>query len=144
AARDFWMPDQLCKTCSTCELPFNFLRRRHHCRFCGQVFCHACASYLADGASVSVQGMVETRVRKIRPLGDLVAPRRAGGSLEAAPKRNPRGGPSWRPLDGVLSTNSTTAPGSRRRPRDSHKQRIFPMALETDTRRPRETASRRS
>ena len=26
-----------------CALEFNFLRRRHHCRACGGVFCHACA-----------------------------------------------------------------------------------------------------
>jgi hypothetical protein len=35
--KQFWMPDKLCKACYNCELPFTMLRRRHHCRFCGQV-----------------------------------------------------------------------------------------------------------
>jgi FYVE zinc finger len=40
-----WMPDQLCKTCYSCDAPFSFLRRRHHCRICGQVFCNSCSGY---------------------------------------------------------------------------------------------------
>mmetsp|Transcript_21134 Transcript_21134/g.73006 ORF Transcript_21134/g.73006 Transcript_21134/m.73006 type:complete len:1779 (-) Transcript_21134:904-6240(-) len=57
-SRDYWMPDRLCKTCYECELQFNMFRRRHHCRFCGQVFCHSCASYFVDGKSVFLTGMV--------------------------------------------------------------------------------------
>lgn len=45
-----WMPDRLCKTCYSCDLPFTFLRRRHHCRICGQVFCNACSSYFVPAA----------------------------------------------------------------------------------------------
>merc|ERR1719271_2381550 len=52
------MPDRLCKTSYECELQFNMFRRRHHCRFCGQVFCHSCASYFVDGKSVFLSGMV--------------------------------------------------------------------------------------
>jgi hypothetical protein len=52
------MPDRLCRTCYECETPFNMFRRRHHCRLCGQVFCHKCSSYLIDGRLVLLTGMV--------------------------------------------------------------------------------------
>jgi hypothetical protein len=45
-----WMPDRLCKTCYTCDTPFSFLRRRHHCRICGQVFCNTCSGYFVPAA----------------------------------------------------------------------------------------------
>ncbi|KAG7352080.1 thermosome subunit [Nitzschia inconspicua] len=45
-----WMPDQLCKTCYSCDAPFSFLRRRHHCRICGQVFCNSCSGYFVPAA----------------------------------------------------------------------------------------------
>lgn len=45
ADRQHWMPDQLCKQCYACEIPFTVFRRRHHCRLCGQVFCNACSAH---------------------------------------------------------------------------------------------------
>lgn len=30
------------KICFKCELPFTFMRRKHHCRCCGQIFCYSC------------------------------------------------------------------------------------------------------
>lgn len=57
-AQEYWMPDRLCRTCYECETPFNMFRRRHHCRLCGQVFCHKCSSYLIDGRLVLLTGMV--------------------------------------------------------------------------------------
>ena len=32
-----------------CDQPFTFLRRRHHCRWCGRLFCHNCSSSLVEG-----------------------------------------------------------------------------------------------
>jgi 1-phosphatidylinositol-3-phosphate 5-kinase len=43
--QEYWMPDQLCKQCYCCGLPFTVFRRRHHCRLCGQVFCSTCSAY---------------------------------------------------------------------------------------------------
>ena len=40
----FWMPDDACTVCYKCELPFSLLRRRHHCRVCGLIFCRACSA----------------------------------------------------------------------------------------------------
>ncbi|CAG9319607.1 unnamed protein product [Blepharisma stoltei] len=42
--REFWMPDYSGKTCFKCEKPFNAVRRRHHCRYCGLIFCANCSS----------------------------------------------------------------------------------------------------
>jgi hypothetical protein len=38
-----WVPDEAVHSCFTCSTPFTFLRRRHHCRACGNIFCAECA-----------------------------------------------------------------------------------------------------
>jgi hypothetical protein len=43
-----WMADELVDLCGNCGQSFFILRRRHHCRVCGGVFCHECSSYLVD------------------------------------------------------------------------------------------------
>eukprot|EP00475_Leptophrys_vorax_P007044 TRINITY_DN1443_c0_g1_i1.p1 TRINITY_DN1443_c0_g1~~TRINITY_DN1443_c0_g1_i1.p1 ORF type:complete len:408 (-),score=90.34 TRINITY_DN1443_c0_g1_i1:487-1710(-) len=37
-----WVPDEERKFCSGCGLEFTLVRRRHHCRKCGEVFCKLC------------------------------------------------------------------------------------------------------
>eukprot|EP00756_Hemistasia_phaeocysticola_P029285 Hpha_TRINITY_DN16222_c1_g8::TRINITY_DN16222_c1_g8_i1::g.11279::m.11279 len=39
-----WVPDNSTKACQCCESDFTFVRRRHHCRACGQVVCNSCSS----------------------------------------------------------------------------------------------------
>ncbi|KAJ7543726.1 hypothetical protein O6H91_09G050300 [Diphasiastrum complanatum] len=41
-SRDFWMPDHSCRVCYECDSQFTIFNRRHHCRFCGRVFCGKC------------------------------------------------------------------------------------------------------
>ncbi|CAK9159262.1 unnamed protein product [Ilex paraguariensis] len=39
-----WLPDSCTAACMQCTAPFTALTRgRHHCRFCGGVFCRACS-----------------------------------------------------------------------------------------------------
>ncbi|XP_074584969.1 uncharacterized protein LOC141840800 [Curcuma longa] len=39
-----WLPDSHTSVCMQCALPFTALTRgRHHCRFCGHIFCKACS-----------------------------------------------------------------------------------------------------
>ncbi|ELT87597.1 hypothetical protein CAPTEDRAFT_179856 [Capitella teleta] len=39
-----WLPDDECHQCMACEVPFTFVRRRHHCRNCGKIFCARCSA----------------------------------------------------------------------------------------------------
>lgn len=40
--KNHWMPDVMATTCYRCEKNFNSFRRRHHCRYCGLLFCANC------------------------------------------------------------------------------------------------------
>ncbi|KAG0143761.1 hypothetical protein CROQUDRAFT_95907 [Cronartium quercuum f. sp. fusiforme G11] len=38
-----WVPDNKASRCMACQERFSLLRRRHHCRLCGCVFCATCS-----------------------------------------------------------------------------------------------------
>ena len=40
-----WVPDELVASCTACDQSFTMLRRRHHCRNCGQIYCSNCSSH---------------------------------------------------------------------------------------------------
>jgi len=42
---DTWQPDKDAVRCTQCSTSFSLLRRRHHCRNCGLVFCDKCTSH---------------------------------------------------------------------------------------------------
>ena len=52
--RQYWMPDDISLECYECTSKFTSFRRRHHCRVCGQVFCHKCCSSYIPGNNNSV------------------------------------------------------------------------------------------
>ncbi|KAI7871240.1 hypothetical protein BDF14DRAFT_1764825 [Spinellus fusiger] len=56
--KEFWMPDEQCKECYKCRKQFTLLRRRHHCRTCGQIFCAKCASNVVSGKTYQQKGQV--------------------------------------------------------------------------------------
>lgn len=40
-----WVPDGMAASCTACDLTFTLIRRRHHCRNCGQIYCSNCSSH---------------------------------------------------------------------------------------------------
>ncbi|KAI7752271.1 hypothetical protein M8C21_012784 [Ambrosia artemisiifolia] len=50
-SRDFWMPDHSCRVCYDCDSQFTLFNRRHHCRFCGRVFCAKCTHHSVPAPS---------------------------------------------------------------------------------------------
>eukprot|EP00117_Sycon_ciliatum_P039341 scpid34813/ scgid3675/ Lateral signaling target protein 2 homolog; Zinc finger FYVE domain-containing protein 28 len=43
--RPVWVPDDNTVACMGCEQPFTLVRRKHHCRSCGHVFCSRCSGH---------------------------------------------------------------------------------------------------
>lgn len=43
-AAPVWVPDSKTFVCMSCTQPFNWMRRKHHCRMCGNVVCHECST----------------------------------------------------------------------------------------------------
>ncbi|KAF9926087.1 1-phosphatidylinositol-3-phosphate 5-kinase [Mortierella alpina] len=54
--RDYWMADENAKECFGCSASFFILRRKHHCRICGHIFCSKCASKIIPGAKLGYEG----------------------------------------------------------------------------------------
>ncbi|OQR97101.1 hypothetical protein ACHHYP_12709 [Achlya hypogyna] len=52
-ARSRWVPDRARACCVGCSKGFSLLRRRHHCRVCGEIVCGKCSQtvYLVNTAS---------------------------------------------------------------------------------------------
>uniref|UniRef100_A0A182RWJ7 FYVE-type domain-containing protein n=1 Tax=Anopheles funestus TaxID=62324 RepID=A0A182RWJ7_ANOFN len=55
----FWMPDNSTKFCMQCNQKFSVIKRRHHCRACGQVLCSSCCCLKAK---LEYLGDVEARI----------------------------------------------------------------------------------
>jgi hypothetical protein len=43
--KKIWIKDELITKCSNCKVNFSFLLRKHHCRYCGNIFCGTCTNY---------------------------------------------------------------------------------------------------
>jgi serine/threonine protein kinase len=41
--KELWVPDEHTNECSSCQERFSTVKRRHHCRVCGRIFCKKCS-----------------------------------------------------------------------------------------------------
>jgi hypothetical protein len=41
--KEFWLPNETSKSCRRCDKGFTAVSRKHHCRYCGLIFCNNCA-----------------------------------------------------------------------------------------------------
>ncbi|XP_015117207.1 zinc finger FYVE domain-containing protein 9 isoform X2 [Diachasma alloeum] len=55
----FWIPDGDAPNCMLCDVKFNVIKRRHHCRACGKVLCNKCCSMKYR---LEYQGNMDSRV----------------------------------------------------------------------------------
>ncbi|GAB0086897.1 Zinc finger FYVE domain-containing protein [Sergentomyia squamirostris] len=55
----YWVPDNVTNFCMQCNLKFSLIKRRHHCRACGQVLCSTCCSLKAK---LEYLGDVDARI----------------------------------------------------------------------------------
>uniref|UniRef100_A0A8D8NJ96 Zinc finger FYVE domain-containing protein 9 n=1 Tax=Culex pipiens TaxID=7175 RepID=A0A8D8NJ96_CULPI len=55
----FWVPDNSTNFCMQCNQKFSIIKRRHHCRACGQLLCSACCCLKAK---LEYLGDVEARI----------------------------------------------------------------------------------
>ena len=39
-----WINDKNAKKCYDCNESFSLLKRKHHCRLCGRIFCYSCCN----------------------------------------------------------------------------------------------------
>ena len=39
-----WVKDDTINNCQNCNTLFTILLRKHHCRYCGKIFCYKCAN----------------------------------------------------------------------------------------------------
>ena len=54
--RGTWIPDAVSSDCYRCQAKFTTLRRKHHCRMCGQIFCSRCCGNFIAGRSLGFAG----------------------------------------------------------------------------------------
>lgn len=82
--KKYWMNDSFVSECVNCFRPFTAFRRKHHCRFCGQIFCSTCTMFISytqykqqrrskDGAIISDSKSYNDRLRVCKPCyGDVI------------------------------------------------------------------------
>jgi len=54
-----WVSDAAASRCLGCESSFTMTRRRHHCRYCGRLFCNACLPCDASLPAMGYSGVVK-------------------------------------------------------------------------------------
>ncbi|KAJ3025021.1 UNVERIFIED_CONTAM: hypothetical protein HDU68_007547 [Siphonaria sp. JEL0065] len=116
-SRAHWKPDTSVAFCESCQVRFNLLTRRHHCRTCGGIFCGPCSKHIIrlDQNAEPHPAGVESRIceechkefarRAERARLDAAALISRGSSQK--PRVAPRGGASGPQSDDVTASDVT-------------------------------------
>lgn len=63
-----WMRDSDAPNCGKCDAKFSLVRRRHHCRICGKIYCDECTDYIpvigGDEAALACDSCCATLLAK--------------------------------------------------------------------------------
>ncbi len=84
-----WIPDDNVNECSACKDAFSLVRRKHHCRACGGIFCGKCSSGAVPLAKFDMQKNV--RVCDACFATVMAQLGQQGGGEKAVSARSPRG-----------------------------------------------------
>eukprot|EP00735_Rhodelphis_limneticus_P011262 TRINITY_DN4342_c0_g1::TRINITY_DN4342_c0_g1_i1::g.21167::m.21167 TRINITY_DN4342_c0_g1::TRINITY_DN4342_c0_g1_i1::g.21167 ORF type:complete len:596 (-),score=103.44,sp/Q7Z3T8/ZFY16_HUMAN/42.42/1e-16,FYVE/PF01363.16/5.4e-19,START/PF01852.14/9.8e-05,START/PF01852.14/3.7e+03,FYVE_2/PF02318.11/0.0024,RRP7/PF12923.2/0.14,RRP7/PF12923.2/1.2e+02,CRCB/PF02537.10/0.55,HypA/PF01155.14/1.1 TRINITY_DN4342_c0_g1_i1:238-1989(-) len=94
AGRSEWVKDSEAANCFGCTAKFTLLRRRHHCRACGKVFCAVCSSRrMVLPSSEFSKRVCEKCYDKFRPRFEKKLPPRDEEDTHAPAPR-----PTWRKI----------------------------------------------
>jgi len=75
----WWQEDSATDVCNVCDKEFALLRRRHHCRFCGDVVCAACTNSKAlHPKSNTLEYICRTCAAELARMIDEIIRRREG------------------------------------------------------------------
>ncbi|KAJ3415098.1 hypothetical protein HDV05_005506 [Chytridiales sp. JEL 0842] len=104
-----WQPDSTALSCTQCTKRFTLFIRRHHCRWCGKIFCDSCTAHRVPLSSIYTASGMESEGHRIcdgcysyltgpeTPLDHLRAP---------SPTERPSSSPA-NPIDEVAELLST-------------------------------------
>ncbi|CAK9440348.1 uncharacterized protein LODBEIA_P44480 [Lodderomyces beijingensis] len=65
--KKYWMDDAFVSDCLNCFKPFTAFRRKHHCRFCGHIFCSDCMLFISYTQHKEERNNI---IEKRRPYND--------------------------------------------------------------------------
>lgn len=163
-SKEFWMRDENAKDCFLCGEPFTtFLRRKHHCRTCGQIFDSKC-TVLVPGSIFGQSGSI----RLCKPCDSMIKANDYDSSDYSDVEQNPppatakpmtpelssngfgNRGPDddddassivSQPMEHVLKTPTMAIPATRRKTENGH-TRSAVLEIDSDRPQPRPTSSR--
>eukprot|EP01062_Namystynia_karyoxenos_P072451 TRINITY_DN6861_c0_g1_i1.p1 TRINITY_DN6861_c0_g1~~TRINITY_DN6861_c0_g1_i1.p1 ORF type:complete len:998 (+),score=263.73 TRINITY_DN6861_c0_g1_i1:65-2995(+) len=75
-----WVPDHMATCCRLCKVVFGMMTRRHHCRSCGEVFCHKCTTARRRIDALQIRDRVRVCDTCDRALLQATNPGRRAGS----------------------------------------------------------------
>ena len=89
ARREHWIPDDKVNKCESCNAGFSLLKRKHHCRFCGHIFCDKCTSTKMELPEEMGYTTAERVCQKCIPV--IQGKKRAAGAHEKPSDRKKAG-----------------------------------------------------